>query len=523
MKYTSSVVGLLLGALGVGCGQATHTPSLVPVGLRPAVRATDTLKVHMKSGELYMLQSWALDTAARTVSGSGRHYTLLRQQAHAAAVTIPLDSVALFETNKHTTAWPLGMQGVALMTTMGAYVSAVCLMDPKSCFGSCPTFYVEGQATQRVQAEGFSASVARVLEERDVDALPRAGVQGRRVFVRMKNEAWETHAVRSVNLLAAIRPAHGRVFAAPDSHFYAATHITQPTACTAAEGDCLGAVARLDDVERRSAADSLDLAAREVVELSFDSAPLGRTGLVLTARNSLITTFLFYQSMAYAGRHMGAMVAAFERNGREFARSHFGMASLLGAIDVEVQVDGAWRTVGTFGEHGPIAADTKIIPLPADLATDRPLRVRLRMAKGNWRVDWAALAELGDTVSVTRIAPRMVERHGREDRAALAALLDTARTLVSLPGDDFRLRYELPAPAQRLELFLESQGWYYEWQRQEWLAEEDAAMAAMALLDPARALRLLAPAYKAREDRMERLFWASRFNRTDGGSHAPRH
>jgi hypothetical protein len=37
------------------------------------------------------------------------------------------------------------------------------------------------------------------------------------------------------------------------------------------------------------------------------------------------------------------------------------------------------------------------------------------------------------------------------------------------------------------------------------------------LVNPAEALRVLAPAYKSREGYMEELFWASRFNRTGGG------
>jgi hypothetical protein len=213
---------------------------------------------------------------------------------------------------------------------------------------------------------------------------------------------------------------------------------------------------------------------------------------------------------------MGAMVAAFERGGRAYAESHFGMARLLGAIVVEVHDGAEWKPAGMFGEHGPIAADTKVIPLPK-VATDS-LRVRLGMAKGNWRVDWAAVGQITGEVPVRRIEPTRVERNGRRDDAVLSSLHDSARTLVSMPGDDFRLTYRLPMPAERLELFLESQGWYYEWQRTEWLAEKDARMAAMVLLDPARALKVLAPAYKSREGYMEELFWASRFNRAAGGA-----
>ena len=511
---------VMTAAALVACGVATHNPAMVAANAPPQHLGADTLKVHMRSGELYMLRSWALDSSSRELKGHGTRYTLLRAPMDSTQFTIALDSVALFETNTPGAAYPLGMQGVAVLTTLGAYASAICLADPKSCFGSCPTFYLEGDSTHRVHAEGFSASVASVLEARDLDAMPRASVRGTSVGVRMKNEAWETHVVRAVNLLVAPRN-EGRVFAGSDGRFYAAASVTAASSCSGSEGDCLSRLAALDGVERRSAADSSDLAAREILELTFAGTPR-RAGVVLTARNSLITTFLFYQSMAYVGANMGATVASFERGGRGFAEAHFGMARLLGVIEVEALVNGHWVAAGGFGEPGPIAADTKVIPLPRGASADGVTRVRLRMAKGNWRLDWAGLAELGDTVAPVRLAPTVVERGGRADAAALASLRDGSRPLVTMPGDEYVMRYELPAPAESLELFLESRGYYYEWQRAEWIGEQDPVMAAMVLAAPAELLRRLAPAYKRGESRMEELFWASRYNAGQGGPDARR-
>ena len=49
--------------------------------------------------------------------------------------------------------------------------------------------------------------------------------------------------------------------------------------------------------------------------------------------------------------------------------------------------------------------------------------------------------------------------------------------------------------------------------REEWLAEENAEMASLALSDPSLALRRLAGPFKQREADLERAFWASRFRR----------
>jgi hypothetical protein len=333
--------------------------------------------------------------------------------------------------------------------------------DPKGCFGSCPTFYLEGGGSDRPRAEGFSAAIARVLEERDVDALGAARRGGERVALTMRNEALETHAVRRVRLLAA-PPAAGR-----------------------------------------------DLAARETVELSFPRSSAGPSGIVVSARHTMMSTFLFYQSLAYVGRGVGELLAAVERGGREAGERVLGMARVLGDIEVEVaEGDGEWTAIGRFDEAGPIAGDVRVLPFHA---TGRgPVRVRLRLARGHWRVGAVALARLLPPVEPTPVEAVAVEKEGKPDPGALATLRSGTRHLVTVPGDAYRIAFVLPALEGEQELFLESEGYYYEWMRDEWMAEEDPRMAALVLADPAEALRRLASPYKQREAGLERAFWPSR-------------
>jgi hypothetical protein len=386
------------------------------------------------------------------------------------------------------------------------------VISPKSCFGSCPTFYVvdpEGREPERPQAEGFSESIARALEARDLDALGVARPGGSEVTVVMRNEALETHAVRRVRLLAAPRPPGGRVLAATDDRLRPAPALIAPLECRATEGDCLEAVGAIDGKDRVSPADGTDLAAREAVELRFP-AIRGRAGIAVAARQTLLTTFLFYQTMAYTGRGAGAFLAALERGGPAAGRRALGMARALGGVDVEVaEGGGPWRAIGSFDEAGPIAGDLRAVPFEGSGAG--PLRVRLRLACGHWRLDAVALAPLGEPVAPVVLEPASVERDGLPDARARATLAAGDQHLVTRPGDSYRLTFRLPPSDGSLELFLESEGFYYEWMRSEWLAEEDPAMAALALADPAEALRRLAPAYKAQEGGLERSFWASRF------------
>ena len=92
-------------------------------------------------------------------------------------------------------------------------------------------------------------------------------------------------------------------------------------------------------------------------------------------------------------------------------------------------------------------------------------------------------------------------------------MLDPARALVTGPGDEYRLVYELPDDGADHELFLESRGYYLEWIRDDWVRQADRAHATSMLRNPRKALRQLAPEFKHQEASLEREFWNSRYAR----------
>ena len=57
----------------------------------------------------------------------------------------------------------------------------------------------------------------------------------------------------------------------------------------------------VDGQERFSEADSEYLATRETLDLEFENVPVGSDGLVIAARESLMSTFLFYQGALLYG------------------------------------------------------------------------------------------------------------------------------------------------------------------------------------------------------------------------------
>jgi hypothetical protein len=174
------------------------------------------------------------------------------------------------------------------------------------------------------------------------------------------------------------------------------------------------------------------------------------------------------------------------------------------------QPDGSWQEIGEYYENGPIAADVQLFTFEPS-GSDEPITVRLRMAKGSWRLGYAALAGPLARIAPFGIDPTIVLKDGRTDALALDVLTNPDRYLFTYPGDEYRIVFQLPEGSAKYEFFLESQGYYYEWMRAEWLAEENPAMLALLLTNPDEALRRLAPAFKKVEPRMEDLFWSSKF------------
>jgi hypothetical protein len=502
----------ILVLAAAGCGKTAWTPTLHPPDqYGEASRGAEYLKVHMRDGQLYVLRSWQLNEERSVLTGRGARYDRERvAKGTSKAYSIALDSIALLEANNSRTIQKFGFAWLGFWTTVYGVTTGICVADPKACFGSCPTFYVYDGESERLQAEGFSSSVARVLEARDVDALYFARPQDGRLEIRMTNEALETHAVRGLRLHAVPRVNGARVFAGADGRYYAALGLTGPSGCRAPEGDCRDFVRAIDASERTSVTDSTDLAAREEVYLDFPRRD-GPLGLVLSARNTFVTTYLIYQSMAYMGSKAGEMLAQLERGDPALKKGAERLMGALGGIEIVVRrPDGAWQEIGEYSENGPIAADVQLFNFEPP-ESDRPIAVRLRMAKGSWRLGYAALA--GPTAPVAPIVldPTTVRKDGRLDADAFEALADPDRYLFTYPGDEYRIVFELPEDDETYEFFLESRGYYYEWMRAEWLAEEDPAMLALLLTNPDAALRRLAPAFKKVEPHMESLFWSSKF------------
>lgn len=516
ISYQFIIILISIGLiLQTACGDSRIGRILQPPEQFEPIKGSEDLpylKLHMQNGDLYVLENWLIDTNADTVNGKGKLFNLSRELIAENDYKVPMKDIVLAETNKINST---GSGILGALTIITGVFTIICIANPKSCFGSCPTFYTFNDDDYIVQAEGFSSSILPSLEEKDLDALYRIKPNKRNFSIQLRNEAYETHVIRSANLLALQKPDNGRVFSTQDGKFYQAVNLREANSIVAPEGNISEKLCSFDGVERFSNADSINLAERETIEVDLDISGSNNPGIVIAARQTLLTTFLFYQTLAYLGSTAGDWLANVERSGTQFKSLLENPRSVLGNIDVLMQNEkGEWEKVGEVGETGPIATDIKIVPLNKNIyrgSETLSSKIKLRMAKGLWRIDYLAIADIGNEVKPIVIPPTSSTPSSLDNSNIVELLTNPDSVLITYPGNEYFLNYILPEDYDNYELFMESQGYYLEWMRQEWLGEENPDKVFQMLFNPQQFYKDLAPQFKSIEAEMEEKFWSSKY------------
>jgi hypothetical protein len=173
----SVVVFIVILIVASGCKIAPVKREIKRVNEIQSVSPSNKfVKAHMKDGKVYILYNWHFDSGNNIIDGHGVYLDVNRNLIEERGKSVQnknpfhvsLTDVALIETNDpgRSVAGPL-----AVVTGIVGAVSVFCLVNPKACFGSCPTFYASDGDSLQLQAEGFSTSVSPSLEKNDVDML----------------------------------------------------------------------------------------------------------------------------------------------------------------------------------------------------------------------------------------------------------------------------------------------------------------------------------------------------------------
>lgn len=473
------------------------------------------MKAHLKNGDVCILKdSWAIDTIQNHVKGYGIRYDFNRKRVEENNLVIPIDSVAIFETNS-----PIVIKesakaaSLVVLVSLDAIVGLICLTNPKACFGSCPTFYTgNNENIHFANAEGFSSAIAPSLEYADIDALDTT-VKAGQFYITMKNEALETHCVNNVRLLACAHKPDERVYQSIGDRFFTGNQVYTVQEAHASTGDITALMSKKDKEEWISLADEKDLCAKEEVILDYGQISRDKDlGILVGFRQSFLSTYLFYNIMGYMGNEVGSLFAKIETDDkvRRFVHS---LHEELGGIEVFLwnERSGEWVYQGTYNEKGPIAFNYQLLPLKIEKESGN-IKIKLLMSKGSWKIDCAELVAITSEVKPIEIVPDQIMYKGKVDRDAITKLVDPEKYLISLPGDRYKFSFPLPVTNSDYELFLYTKGYYLEWMRDHWLKDQNLLTLKRMYDNPRKFLKREAPRFKNYESQMNDLFWSSRFN-----------
>ncbi|HRI00184.1 MAG TPA: hypothetical protein PK006_03955 [Saprospiraceae bacterium] len=472
------------------------------------------VKLHLKDGDVVIFeQHWQFDSVQSRIIGYGQRYDFNRKVIATKRISIPLDSISLYETNKPIIDSETGrIIAISIMTGINVAIGVLCLTDPKACFGSCPTFYMnEHDYFHHSDAEGFTNAILPSMEYADIDALNNKPLNSSEFKLTMKNEAQETHCVNEVAILAAPRNKGEKIYHNHRNKFYLSDEIIPLYKAVSNEGDITNSLFLADQQERFSLTDEKNLNSKEEIVLEFNHAKaLSDAGLILHFRQSLLTTYLFYNAMSLMGNEVSDVFNKLETSTR--AKKKFDATTkILAGIDAYVWDENKqkWVFQDAFNETGPIAINKQFINIKLS-KPQKKFKIKLILNKGLWRLDYAAMSNVIKELSPQKILPYKIERNGKESPEALDKINDPKKHLINLPGNTVQLYYKMPEQNQDYELFLYSKGYYLEWMRSDWVKDKDISKLKQMILQPRKFLKQEAKNYKKYEKEMEEIFWNSK-------------
>lgn len=474
------------------------------------------LKAHLINGEIVVYDNqWSIDTLSKTLTGYGKRYDFNRNLISSGEFTIFYKDVAIFETNTKLSRYAYKeIIPLTLLTTSNLALTNLCLTNPKACFGSCPTFYLnENENFHFSNAEGFSNAIAPSLEYSDVDALNNDHQTIKNFSITMKNEALETHCLNDIKLLAYPRKTNQRVYHTRNNEYYLCDKTYLLNRASNNLVDETKHLKYQDRLERFSYADEKKLNTKESIILEYDNiSSNSELGIIINFRQTLMTTYFIYSAMGYMGEQVSDVFAKIEEEKNLRNKIDIGIKKELGEIDVYVwnESQSEWQYISGLYETGPIAINQQLVPLNRN-AVDGKIKVKLILNKGLWRVDYAAITSIVSKVKPIEVHPKEIYNKNKIDQNAISSLRSDKEYMLSLPGDEYKINFELPFEDD-YELFLYTKGYYLEWMRESWLQDKNLWKLRTMFENPKRYLKSELKNYKEYEKTMENEFWNSKID-----------
>lgn len=415
--------------------------------------------------------------------GDGEIHHLDGKMRKSNSLSVPIDSVAVV-TYYGTESTGGSAFGSFLLGLYGGFLtplSIYCLSCPKCCFGSCPTIYTFNGENYELEAELFSYSISRYFQESDLDKLSIPNNSNQEYPIRISNEALETHYIDQFSLLEINHPPGTQVFPTYGGDIICTGELKQPSNVTNFLGEDITELVNKSDKNVYRSGEELvekisDGVTYDIVDLQLD-LPNGtkEVNLILKLRNTLLTTILFYELVLSSQGFEAIEWTEKMQNNYIYAKLFNELYKSYAGIRIKTFKEGSWEIQSKIGDIGPIAWKEIAVKIPVEVENNSTL-IRLEFFPDNFMIDYIGYEcsrILNDTYQVNLLQPQNIVDDENKFRYELIEVLEKPdeKYLITNPGESYYLNYNLTSgDTTNTSVFIQSKGYYIEWIRGSWLA-----------------------------------------------------
>lgn len=506
-----------------GCFQTTDTRMLQKDALHEGYTVNSPSKVFLSDASMIVFDT-GFSVINKHVTGNGTMYKMINTLGINSKYSIHLDSVMAVTTHDSKLDGTRATAHVLLyLFGIPTTVSAVyCLTCPKCCFGSCPTIYSYDGVKYNFETELFSYSIAKPMEDSDLDVLYQEAPENGIYNLKITNEALETHYINRMGLVTANHPSGTKLLPSSKGEYIVVREPLPPLEAKNIEGkDVTSLVNSPDGNYYRSGSDMvknlksgvyydwLDITTK-VPENAY------RVKIILRYRNTLLSTILFYE-VVLGSQGIDAINWINEMNNNERYASQFNFVyQTFSGIQISSDNNGKHIRKGSFADAGPL--NWKYSAEKFDINGEHELKIRLQFIPDNFMIDYIAFDfsdGSDDAVTFEEIDPFEIKDGEGNQRNECAGLLKNADDdyLVTNPGDSYNIQYRYTKRYDcEQTFFVTSRGYYNEWIRGSWIKNNRLTNNGYTfnLLDIKGTLNCLADNWIYGRDEIEREFFKNR-------------
>ena len=441
------------------------------------------------------------------------------------SVRLPIDSIIAITTYEETTSGGryfastlLGLTAAPL-TFLGVY----CIVCPKCCFGSCPTVYYYDGNDYNLQAELFSESISKQLENNDLDLLCQKIIHDT-LRLKITNEALETHFINKFEVVIADHPAGTELYPAiNDCLSLIAKKEPILSAYTKDGADITSLLSSDDNNFYRTGVEKISQLKNgpvfDQIDLKIPASRKSNTKLLLKYRNTLLSTTLLY-NVVIGSQGINGLAWTKKMNEDALYASQFKMIyDAFSGIKIKIFDKDTWKDIGKFKDAGPLNWKYITAELPA--VNSDTLRLRFEFIPDNFMIDYVTVdtTSFDDNDIKTQIIYPFETTDGCGDKIdSLIKYIskDDSDYLITEPGDSYNLNYKIASNSNREQTALiYSRGYYNEWIRKSWITDKDNNYT-FNLFDINGTLSNLADNWIENSKLLEKEFFHSRFSLKEG-------